>query len=156
MRIQGGKPPHRSVADNLRDNRRRSDRRALLVAVDHRFVLGRGRAEPKPVDEADLRRWRKLPEDRPHRGQVRAMESVGVDLAGRDRPNGDLGATGHDCAKQFLPSSGRQLLGVVQQRQRPYSVVAQTSVVEQHARDDERACQRAPAGLVGAGDEPRP
>jgi hypothetical protein len=34
-------------------------------------------------------------------------------------------------------------------------MVAQTSVVQQDARDDERPCQRAAAGLVGAGDEPR-
>jgi len=40
-------------------------------------------------------------------------------------------------------------------RQRPHAVVTQTSVVQQHARDDERPGQRAAAGLVGAGDEPR-
>jgi hypothetical protein len=34
-------------------------------------------------------------------------------------------------------------------------MVAQASVVQQDARDDERPRQRAAAGLVGAGDEPR-
>ena len=34
-------------------------------------------------------------------------------------------------------------------------MVAQTSVVQKDARDDERPCQRAAPGLVGAGDEPR-
>jgi hypothetical protein len=34
-------------------------------------------------------------------------------------------------------------------------MVAKASVVEQYARDDERPRQRAAAGLIGAGNEPR-
>jgi len=34
-------------------------------------------------------------------------------------------------------------------------MVAQAGVVEQYTRDDERPRERAAAGLVGAGNEPR-
>src|SRR2546421_11572979 len=74
VRIESGQPSHRPVADDLGDDGRGGDRRALLVAVDNGLVLRRGRAESKAVDETDLRWRRELPKDRPHRGQVRAME----------------------------------------------------------------------------------
>src|SRR5438874_11329524 len=96
VRIESGEAPHRSVADDLRDDRGGGDRRTLLVPVDDRLVLRRGRAEPEAVDETDLRGWREVPEDRPHCGQVRAMQAVGVDLAGRDRSHRNLRATRQD------------------------------------------------------------
>jgi hypothetical protein len=54
-----------------------------------------------------------------------------------------------------LASRRRQLLGVVQERERPDAMVAQTLVVEQDSRDDERARERPAPRLVGACDEPR-
>jgi hypothetical protein len=83
------------------------------------------------------------------------MQPVRVDLAGRDRSYRNLRATRQDSPKQLLAPGGRELFRVVQQSQRPHAMVAQTSVVQKDARDDERPCQRAAPGLVGAGDEPR-
>ena len=70
LRIERSQPPHRPVADDLGDDGRSRNRRALLVAVDDRSMLGRGRPEPEAVDETDLGGRRELPEDRPHRGEV--------------------------------------------------------------------------------------
>jgi len=47
------------------------------------------------------------------------------------------------------------LLGVVQAGERADAVAAERPVVEQDARDDERAGERAASRLVRAGDEPR-
>jgi len=83
------------------------------------------------------------------------MEPVRVDLAGRDRPHRHLRATRQDGTEQPLPPGRCELLGVVQQRERPDAMVAEPLVVEQHAGDDERPCERTAARFVGAGDEPR-
>ena len=124
MRIEGSQPPHRPVADNLGDDGCGRDRRALLVAVDDRSMLGRRRPEPEAVDETDLCGRRELPEDRPHRGEVRTVKAVGVDLPRGDRAHRHLLGTGKDAAKETLPVGRAELLGVVQQRQRPDAVVA--------------------------------
>jgi hypothetical protein len=83
------------------------------------------------------------------------MQAVGVDLARRDRADGDLLGAGDHGAEQRLASAGGQLLGVVQQRQRPDAMVAQAVVVEQDARDDERPGKGAAAGFVGSRYEAR-
>jgi hypothetical protein len=138
VRVERREPPHRPVAHDLRDDGRCRDRRALLVPVDDRAVLRRRRAEPEAVDEADLRRRRELRQDRPHRGEVRPMQPVGVDLAGRDRAHRDpLRAADHG-AKQRLTARRRQLLRIVEERERPDTVVAKARVVEQDTGDDER------------------
>jgi hypothetical protein len=49
----------------------------------------------------------------------------------------------------------RQLLGVVQERERPDAMVAQAFVVEQDTRDDERSSEGATPRFVRACDEPR-
>ena len=51
------------------------------------------------------------------------------------------------------PLGGRDLLGVVQRRERANTVVAEAVVVEQHAGHHEGACEGAAAGLVGTCDE---
>jgi hypothetical protein len=51
------------------------------------------------------------------------MQTVGVDLPRRDRTHGHLLGTGEHAAKEALPFGGAQLLGVVQQRQRPDAMV---------------------------------
>ena len=54
--------------------------------------------------------------------------------------------------KSSSRSSWPHLLGVVQPRERPYPSAAQRLVVEEHAGDDERACERAASRLVRARD----
>jgi len=83
------------------------------------------------------------------------MQAVGVDLARRHGANRNLGRTAEDSLKQLLPAGGGELFRVVQKRQRPNAMVAQALVVEQHAGDDERPRERAPARFVRTGDEPR-
>src|SRR5581483_11399072 len=50
----------------------------------------------------------------------------------------------------------RALLRVVEEGERTDAVLAKRAVVEQHARDDERARERPSPRLVGTGNEPRP
>ena len=50
---------------------------------------------------------------------------------------------------------GIDLLRVVQEGERPDAMAPERPVVEEDAGDDERACERAAARLVGPRDEPR-
>ena len=76
-------------------------------------------------------------------------------VAVRDHAHDDLLGAAEHGVEELLAPLRRALLRVVQERERPHLVVAQTAVVEQDARDDERAGETAPSGLVGARDEPR-
>ena len=83
------------------------------------------------------------------------MQAVAVDLSGRDHANGDtLGATDNG-AEEILAPFRRALLRVVEEAERPDTVVAQRAVVEEHARHDERACKGAASRLVRTGNEAR-
>ena len=155
MRIERREPSHRPVPHDLGDDRRGRDRRALLVAVDDGLVLGRSRAQSKAVDEADLGRRRQLPEDRPHGGEIRAVQAVRIDLPRRDRADGDLLGAADDGPEQRLARRGSELLRVVQQRERPHPVVAQAVVIQQDAGDDERSGEGPSPCLVRSGDETR-
>jgi hypothetical protein len=146
-------PAHRPVADDLRHDRRRGDRGAPLVAVDDRNVIGRGRSEAESVDEAGFGRRGKRVEGPSKPVQVRPVQALAVDLARRDDLDGDPGRTGENRAEELLSVLGRDLLRVVQLRERPNAVVAKRVVVEEDAGDDERAGERAAAGLVSPGDE---
>jgi hypothetical protein len=83
------------------------------------------------------------------------MEPVRVDLTRRDRTYGNPLGTSDDGPKQRLPCRAGQLLRIVEQRQRADTVVPQTGVVEQDARDDERSSKRASTRLVRPCDKPR-
>ena len=63
-------------------------------------------------------------------------------------------AAAEDGLEQQLAYSRVDLLGVVQQRERPRAMAVQCLVVEQDARHDQRPGERASPGLVGACDEP--
>ena len=79
--------------------------------------------------------------------------SLAVDhRGGKTRTDNPLGAR-EDGAKSSSRVVCVDLLRVVQERERPDLVVAQALVVEQHARDDERPCERPPPRLVGPGHE---
>jgi hypothetical protein len=155
VRIQRGEPAHRPVADDLGHDRCCGDGGALLVPVHDGAVLRRAGTETKAVHKADLGRRRQLPQDRAHRGEVRAMEAVRVDLTRRDRTDGNPLGTSDDGPKQRLPRRAGQLLRIVEQRERADTVVPQAGVVEQDARDDERSSERASARLVRPCDKPR-
>src|SRR5581483_5560386 len=60
-----------------------------------------------------------------------------------------------DRVEQLLAALVRALLRVVEEGERPDTVVPKAAVVEQDAGDDERARERAAPCLVRAGDEPR-
>jgi hypothetical protein len=81
------------------------------------------------------------------------VETLAVDLARRDDLHGDPGRAGENRAEELLSVLRRDLLGVVQLRERPNAVVAERVVIEQDAGDDERACEGAAAGFVSPGDE---
>jgi hypothetical protein len=132
-------PEHRAVAHDLRHDRGRRDRRAPLVAVDDRNVLGRGRPEPEAVDEACLGRRRERVKSTTQPVQVRPVQPNAVDLPRRDDLHRDPRRAVEHRAEQLLPVLGRDLLRVVQLRKGPNAMVAQRVVVEQDAGDDERA-----------------
>ena len=76
------------------------------------------------------------------------MEAGPVDLGVRDHPDGHALRTRQYRAIELLPLVRVQLLRVVQIGERPDAMVAKSGVVEQHARNDERSCERSPARLV--------
>jgi hypothetical protein len=73
--------------------------------------------------------------------QIRAVQPYTVDLTRRDDLDGDSSCAVEHRAEQLLPILGRDLLRVVQLRERPDAMVAERVVVEQDARDDERPCE---------------
>jgi len=138
-RIERVHPKHRPVADYLRHDRGRRDRRTPLVAIDDRHMLRRRGPETESVHKARLG-WRRQRVQRATKAvQVRSVQPRAVDLARRDDLHGDSGRAVENCAKQLLPILARDLLRVVQLRERANAMVAQRVVIEQNARDDERA-----------------
>ena len=84
------------------------------------------------------------------------METVAVDRAGRDDADRDPGRTARDGPEELLALRRVDLLGVVQESERPDGVVAQALVVEEDARGDKGPGEAAAAGLVCARDEAHP
>ena len=85
--------------------------------------------------------------------QVRAVEPVAVDVGGRDHAHRHLRRGEEHRLEELLAGLGLDLLRVVEEREGARPVAVQELVVEEDAGDDERAGERAPAGLVRAGDE---
>jgi len=79
--------------------------------------------------------------------------NVAVDDGRREDPNGDTLGASEDGPVELIARGGIDLLGVVEERERPHAVVAETVVVEEDARDDEWAGQRPSPGLVGPGHQ---
>jgi hypothetical protein len=80
------------------------------------------------------------------------MQADAVDLDVGNHANGDALRAPDDGPEQLLPSLGIELLGVVQEGERPDAVMPERRVVEQDARDDERTCQRPSSCLVSTRD----
>ncbi len=156
VRIQSVEAAHRPVANDFRDDRGGCDRGTLLIAVHDRFVLGRGRPEPKAVNEARLRGRTERRQSLAEAAQVGFVQPVAVDgLRGNHPHRNARRATRHRPEKHFAPLLGH-LLRVVQESKRTNAVVTQRGVVEENTRDNQRPREAAPTGLVRAGDEPRP
>ena len=153
-RIQGVKSAHHAVAHHLRDDRRRGDRGTARVAV-HEGAVRRGRRpEPEAVDEASICGRVQIREHGPQAGEIRAVEAVPIDRAHGDDPDADRGRARSDGLVQPFTLLDRDLLRVVQERERTDARAAQRVVVEEDAGDDEWPCERTPPRLIRARDEP--
>ena len=107
------------------------------------------------TSSVSLRGRRQRVQHRAQPGEVRLVQSVAVDVAGRDRAHDDLlRAAEHGVEELLAPVLGA-LLRVVQIRERPHAVLFQRRVVEEDACDDERPRERSPPRLVDTGDIPR-
>ena len=69
------------------------------------------------------------------------MEPVAVDRPHGDDPDADRRGARAYCLEQLLALLDRDLLRVVQRRERPHARPAQRVVVEEDAGDDEWACE---------------
>ena len=118
---------------DLGDDRRGRDRRALRVPVHDGPVRRRERAEAEPVHETDLGGRRERGERLAQRAQVRAVEPVAVDALRRDDADDDPRRARATRLGRALALVRRDLLRVVQERERPHGVVAQALVVEEDA-----------------------
>ena len=121
-----------------------------------RAVRGRERPEPEAVDETHLGARREVGEHGAEPPEVRAVESVPVDVARRDHAHRHLRRRVEHGPEQHLAHLGIDLLRVVQQGERPGAVAVQRLVVEEDAGDDERACERSSARLVCAATKRTP
>ena len=140
-RIERVQPAHDAIPRHLGDDRGSRDRGALGVAVDDRAMLGRERAEPEAVDETRLRRRREVGEDGAQTPEVGLVEAVAVDVGAGDDADADPGGAADDRAKELLALGGRDLLRVVERRERANAVIPEALVVQQHAGHHERPCQ---------------
>jgi hypothetical protein len=85
--------------------------------------------------------------------EIHPVEALAIDRVRGDDANGDALGAPDDGAEELLSIGGRHLLRVIQQPERTDTMVAQARVVEQDARDDQWAGERAAPGLIRAGDE---
>src|SRR5581483_2157024 len=85
--------------------------------------------------------------------EVRPVQPVAVDDVRREDVDGDARGAADHRAVQLVARLRIDLLRVVEERERPDAVVTQPAVVQQHAGNNERACERPAAGLVRAGDQ---
>ena len=92
-RIAGVEFAHFPVAQDLRDDRGRGNRGAAPVAVKDGALGHRQFANPKGVDQDDVRQGRQRENGAAHRRQRGLMDIDGVDFAGiggRDRPGNSV------------------------------------------------------------------
>ena len=109
--------------------------------------------KPKTVDEAGFRAGREIGENVTQPPEVRAVEPVAVDVTRRDHTNRHLRRRLEDGQEKRFAHLGIDLLGIVQQGERPRAPSVERVVVEQDAGDDERPRERSSARLVRTGDE---
>src|SRR5262249_2768563 len=128
--IESVEAAHQTITRHLGDDRRGSDRPALLVAVHDGRVAGGGPARQETVAAAGLGRRGKGRENRSEAGEVRAVEAVAVDFARGNHAHGEAFREADDGAEEILAPFRRALLRVVEEAERPDAVVAQRAVVE--------------------------
>ena len=83
------------------------------------------------------------------------MQAVPVDSPDRHDADADRRCAGTDRLEQGFAALDRDLLRVVQRRERPDARSTQLVVVEEDTCDDERTGERSATCLVGSGHEPR-
>ena len=81
------------------------------------------------------------------------MQAVPVDSPDRHDADADRRCAGTDRLEQGFAALDRDLLRVVQRRERPDARSTQLVVVEEDTRNHERAGERSTTGFVGSGNE---
>ena len=114
--------------------------------VDRELARRSAEAARRPAAEPDQR------SDEAGRQQRHA---VAVDRADGHHPYADRRRAGSDRLEERLALGHRDLLRVVQRRERPDARPAELLVVEEDSGNDERPGERPAARLVGARDEAR-
>jgi len=152
-RIEGVQTPHHSVPNDLGHDRGSSNRRAPGVPIHDGLVRRSTRTESKAVNEAGICGRMEVCEDSTQSRKVRAVEARAVDLARGHDADAHARRRSQHCLEQHFPLVRRNLLRVVQRRERPNARTTQELVVEEHTGDHERPRQRSTAGLVGPGHE---
>ena len=152
-RVQRVEATHDAIPGDLGDDRCGRDRGTPCVAVDDGAVRGCERAQAKTVDEAGFRAWREIGENVTQPLEVRAVEPMAVDVTRRDHTNRHLRRRLQDGEEKRFAHLGIDLLGIVQQGERPRAASLERVVVEQDTGDDEWSRERSSARLVCAGNE---
>ena len=137
-RIERVQPSHDAIARHLGDDRGSRDRGALGVTVDDRAMLRRERPEPEAIDETRFSRRRQVGENGSQPPEVGLVETVPVDVGARDDADADPGSAADDGAEELLALGGRDLLRVVERRERSNAMIPEAFVVQQHAGHHER------------------
>jgi hypothetical protein len=145
-----GGAPHVAIARHLGEHGSGSDRGARRVAADDRTLLVADVAEAKAVDEADRILARDAFEGAAKRFEVRAVQPTRVDPAHAADDDRRLGRRAEDERIELLAPGLGVLLRVVQPRERAPFRERQLLEIEQDRCCDERTCERAAAGFVGA------
>ena len=113
-RVERVEATHDAVPRHLCDDRRRSDSGAAGVAVDHNTVRWRERPESEAVDETHLRSWRQIGKHIAEPVEVRAMQTMPVDVTGRDDPHRYLCRGVENRSEKRFANLGIDLLRIVQ------------------------------------------
>ena len=153
VRVERVESPHDAVANDLRHDRRRRDRGAAASPSTIARCGGAAGPSRKPsTRQASAGGCRSLETARRPARFERCSPLRSISPAGTNRT---LIADAHadDRMEELLALRVRELLRVVQRRQRPNARAAQQLVVEKDSGDDERACERAATGLVRSRDE---
>jgi hypothetical protein len=146
-------PTHVAVAGDLREDRRRSDRRTLRVTVDHGALFVTERTDSESVDKADRVLARNALERAAQRVEVRAMKPARVDPANAAHDHGRPRRRPQHERVELLAAGLVVLLRVVQAGE--CTTVGQRELleVEQDRRGHERPSETAAPRLVRTSNE---
>src|SRR5688572_12360740 len=136
---------HEAIAVDLRDDRRRSDRKIEAVALVEAILRHVDAGDRARVDEHVLRPHRQCFDGAPHREQPRVIDVDGVDLRDLGSADGDRARGRADTPPGFHALLDIELFRIVD--------AVELRVRREHDRGrDHGAGERAHADLVDAGD----